>query len=164
MYDQNKTKEIKRKQSEISVQIKLCRSSINQNEVFLRNEKRKKIQLEKELQLRLAEIDKSIRRHAESLNMWHERLDEYISIKEKLHNELKAVIHQDEIQCEWCGRYYTQKGIKRHKEACASKPERVEIDASKKDLEKEKAKKEELERKRRELEKELKELDKIGGE
>jgi len=64
-----------------------------------------------------------IERAVDNAKLLHNSLDELIKEKEALHLELRAASNFGKKQCEYCRKYFSQQGIKRHSESCASKPE-----------------------------------------
>lgn len=68
-------------------------------------------------------LKSQINRAIENAKLLDGKLEELLEEKESLHLELKAASHFGKEQCEYCNRYFTPQGIKRHRESCASRPE-----------------------------------------
>jgi len=102
-----------------------------------------------------------IDRAVNNMKLLHNNLDALIKEKEALHLELKAASNFGKILCEYCKRYFSPQGIKRHSEVCSSKPE---IKIEKEHKEEVKEIKEDLAARKASLEKELAALEKVAKE
>lgn len=158
-YDKDLVDSIKQDQAACSRTIASIRHNISINEIGMRNMK-KRIEKERELlELRIKDWEMQIHDHALNTDMLHVELEKQVTLKEDLHAKLKDALHVNEIACQFCGRFYSQKGIKRHEQACSARPNQIEADESEEDLKKTKADASALKKKRAELEKALKALE-----
>lgn len=89
---------------------------------------------------------KQINRAVENAKKTHDIIEELLKKKESLHLDLKKASHFGMELCEFCNKYFTPAGIKRHTTGCAMKPaikkvakHAKEIEEGKADLEKRKA-------------------------
>lgn len=103
------------------------------------------------------QIDKTV----DNAKLLHKRLEDLLKEKEALHLELRAASNFGKVQCEWCKRYYTDQGLKRHQATCIAKPE---VKIEKKHKEEVKEIKEDLAARKASLEKELADLKKVAKE
>lgn len=108
---------------------------------------------------RINKLNLQINRAVTNAKKTHDRLDELLEEKESLHLELKKASHFGMDQCEYCMKFFTPQGIKRHQDSCASKPE---IKQEKKHKAEVVEIKEDVEAKKAALKKQLAELEKKG--
>ncbi|GAG69820.1 unnamed protein product, partial [marine sediment metagenome] len=118
------------------------------------------IRLEKEYNLRLAELNERLQRVINNAKIHHDTMDRLIEEKEAIHLRLKEAIHYGEVLCEYCKKYFTPQGIVRHRTACASKPE---IKITKEHKVEMKETREDLEARKAALQEELKNLEKVSA-
>jgi len=90
---------------------------------------------------RINKLQLQINRAIENSKFLHSNLEGLLEEKEALHLELTEAANFGRVQCDYCHRWFSPQGVKRHMEACASKPEikaekkhQKEVKAAKKDL------------------------------
>ena len=93
------------------------------SESYVLSHQKQLIRLAKEYKLRDTELKTRLQRHINNTKRLHNALDKLIKEKEALHIELREAHNFGKTQCEYCERYFTPQGIKRHSDTCASKPE-----------------------------------------
>ena len=99
------------------------------------------------------QIDRAVRNAKKT----HDILDDLLKEKETLHLELKAASHFGMELCEFCNKYFTPQGIKRHQSGCSMKPAIKKVAKHAKEIKEDKA---DLAARKAALKKELLELDK----
>ena len=157
---QYKIEEVNKESRENSKQLELTKTSAGMSEAYIVNYQKQIKKLSKVYELRKKELETNLKRQVDNTIKHHKRIDTLIANKEIIHTKLKAAIHLGEIQCEYCNNYFSPQGISRHRNACASRPE-------KKVIKKEEAEivevKDDLEVRRLVLEKELKNIEKLAA-
>ncbi|KKN42893.1 hypothetical protein LCGC14_0708670 [marine sediment metagenome] len=101
------------------------------------------------------QIDRSV----ENAKNLHDKLEELLKEKESLHVQLKLAFNFGKVECEYCLRYFTTQGIKRHQDNCSSKPE---IKIEEEHIEEVNEIKDDLDAKKKDLQAQLKQLEKMS--
>ena len=139
---------------------KMWNSNAIMAEVRVKTYQRMLIETERLHKMKLERIEAQVKRSVKNAKRAHKALEDLVAEKEDLHLQLKEATHFGKKQCEYCLRYFTSQGIKRHSESCASKPE-IKVEAEHKEEVKEI--KDDIEARKAALKEELKSLEKVSA-
>ncbi len=133
-----KINEVKIANRENSRLINLSETNAGMSSANVLNYKKRIKQMQIEHKLRIKEMRDRLKRAVANTKQHHKTIDELIENKELLHDQLIAAYHLGETQCDWCYKYFTPAGIRRHKAGCSMKPKRRAVNKNKKEIDKHK--------------------------